>query len=325
MTNNSNTRADYIYRINKVMDFIESNLTNEISLNELASVASFSPFHFHRIFKAMVGETIREYILRLRIEKSANQLTANHKKSITEIALDCGFSSSAHFARVFKDTYGVSASEWRNGEACKYSKQNSNTDQMSSNIIKAKSEIKTHLDSETNKLMWRIKMSNESKLTADVKVKDIEDIHVVYVRNTGPYAGDQALFESLFMKLIKWMQPRDLLIPGKTKAYTIYHDDPKITDEDKLRISVCFSVPEYTQAEGEIGKMVIKGGKYAVANFTINADQYEEAWTSVYSEWLPQSGYQPDDRPCFENNVNNPQEHPEGKHIVDIYVPVRPL
>lgn len=321
---NNNAREDYISRINKVMDFIEANLDTDLKLIDLAKLASFSQFHFHRIFKAMVGETLRNYILRLRVEKSANMLALMPKKSITEIALDCGFGSSAHYARVFKQTYGMSASQWRDGGYHNYSKSDSKDSQTQSKLMKATGEISYYLDPTTNNLTWRIKMNEKSKLTANVEIKEIPDIHVAYIRHTGPYKGDESLFGRLFMQLMQWAQPRGLF-NEKSKAFTIYHDDPKITDEDKLRMSVCLSVPENTEVDGEIGKTVLTAGKYGVAHFEIAPDQYEEAWNLIYSQWLPQSGYQPDDKPCFEHYLNNPKEHPEGKHIVDIYMPVKPL
>lgn len=71
--------------------------------------------------------------------------------------------------------------------------------------------------------------------------------------------------------------------------------------------------------------MTIPGGTYAVARFELSDQEYEAAWQLLYGQWLPQSGYQPDDRPTYERYVNNPDEHPERKHIVDICVPVKPL
>ena len=107
---------------------------------------------------------------------------------------------------------------------------------------------------------------------------------------------------------------------------TVYHDDPKITDQDKLRLSACITVPEDTPAEGEIGKMTIPAGNYAIARFELTGSaEYEGAWNMVYGSWLPESEYQPDDRPCYELYHNDPKEHSEGLHIVDICVPLKPL
>ena len=95
-------RESYIARINRVIDYVEANIDKELTLSELAEVALFSPFHFHRIFSAIVGETLNGFIQRLRIEKAATMLVQNPKKSITEIAFDCGFSGSSAFARAFR-------------------------------------------------------------------------------------------------------------------------------------------------------------------------------------------------------------------------------
>ena len=106
-------REEYTARMNRVIDYIEQHLDEALSLDRLARVANFSKFHFHRIFRALMGETLGQFIKRLRVEKAAIQLTGNPKKSITEIAIDCGFSSSATFARAFKELLGVSATTWR--------------------------------------------------------------------------------------------------------------------------------------------------------------------------------------------------------------------
>ena len=93
---------EYSARINRVIDYIEENISHSLSLTELSNVAHFSPFHFHRIFSGMVGETLNTFIQRIRLEKAATKLILNPKKAVTEIALECGFSSSPSFARAFR-------------------------------------------------------------------------------------------------------------------------------------------------------------------------------------------------------------------------------
>lgn len=141
-------------------------------------------------------------------------------------------------------------------------------------------------------------------------------------RHIGPYAG----IPEAIQKILKWSGPRGLLNFPETKLLGVYHDSPEVTEESKLRSSACVTVPEETPVEGEVGKMTIPGGKFAVAHVEIDPDQYGEAWEKLFSEWFPESGYQPDDpRMCYEVYLNDPKEHPEGKHIVDICEPVRPL
>lgn len=319
-------RQEYTARINRVMDYIGANLDQEISLETLAGVANFSPFHFHRLFRALVGETLGEYIQRIRLEKAASQLVHNPKKSITAIALDCGFSGSATFARAFKEMFQMSASEWRSGKRQQESKMRKIERKENQTIGKLGQDltaISLYIDPVTNYPKWRIKMLNKSQI--QVEVKDVPAWPIAYVRHIGPYQGDSALFQSLFNKLMAWAAPRGLLRFPETQVLAVYYDDPEITATEKLRVDACITIPADTVVDGEIGKSIIPGGKYAVAHFELAAQEYQEAWNLVYGEWLPQSGFQPDDRPCYELYLNNPEEHPEHKHLVDICVPVKPL
>ena len=160
------------------------------------------------------------------------------------------------------------------------------------------------------------------KLNKSVEVKDFQKMTVAYIRHIGPYKGDSNLFEKLWGKICSWAGSRGLMQQSDLKFLVIYHDDPKITIEDKLRMSVCLTVPSNTKVEGEIGKMDIDAGKYVVARFEVDEKGFSEAWDWVYGQWFPSSGYQPDDKPCFEIY---PEEPKNGRFVVDICVPVKPL
>jgi AraC family transcriptional regulator len=123
---------------------------------------------------------------------------------------------------------------------------------------------------------------------------------------------------------MQWAGPRELFIPGQTQMITLYHDDPNVIEPDKLRMSICISVPAQTEVSGEIGKMTVAGGKYAISRFELRPDQYGDAWNAVYGGWLPDSGYQPDDRVAFERCPSD-QDHSKETHVVEICVPVKPL
>src|SRR5690606_27158836 len=109
---NKEIQADYKNRINRVFEFIDKNLESDLSLNTLCEIAFFSPFHFHRVFKFVTGETLNEYVSRRKIEKSALDLL--HKNTmVTELAHKFGFSDSSSFSRAFKKYYGISPTEFR--------------------------------------------------------------------------------------------------------------------------------------------------------------------------------------------------------------------
>ncbi|RJP77287.1 MAG: AraC family transcriptional regulator [Candidatus Zixiibacteriota bacterium] len=312
--------ADYTARLNRVLDHIECHLDQDLHLNDLAVVANFSPFHFHRLFHAMMGETTREFILRLRLEKASTWLIAYPHKPVNEIAHDCGFSGLSTFSRVFRRTFGVSASDWRRGRR-KPGQMLRNPGKTPGNPCEINLRSSMYIDPRTHQPAWRITMSDD--LSAQVEIHDRPAQRVAYVRHLGPYAGQEQLFQGLFHKLMAWAGPRGLIRFPQTQLLTIYHDDPNLTDERKLRLSACMTVPSDTEGEGEVGVLDLPAGRYAQARFEIRADQYGEAWDALYGGWLPTSGYVPDDRPCFELYHNDPTTHPQGKHIITICVPVK--
>src|SRR5882762_5047940 len=104
---------EYTNRINEVINFILKNLTDDLPLEKLAKVANYSPFHFQKLFKEVVGESPKQYIIRMRLETAAHFLIMHRYKSVTEVSLDCGFSSPATFARAFKNYFDITAEELR--------------------------------------------------------------------------------------------------------------------------------------------------------------------------------------------------------------------
>jgi AraC family transcriptional regulator len=319
-------RAEYMGRINRVMDYVEANLDGDLSLGALARVASFSEFHFHRIFKGVVGETLNQFIQRRRVEKAAGYLIGNPTKAVTEIALDCGFSGSAAFARAFREAFGVSASEFRRAGGAvksKIGKTNGNERAAQDKERKDFGAFACRMDLTTGNQLWRCSMSNASEVR--IEVRELPEMPIAYVRHIGPYKGDAALFGRLFGRLCGWAGPRGLIRPPQTQFLCVYYDDPGVTEEERLRVDVAMTVPRGTPVDGEIGTNVIPAGKYAVGRFELLSHEYGEAWAVIMGGWLPQSGYQCDDKPCFELYLNDPKQHPQGKCIVEICVPVKPL
>lgn len=160
------------------------------------------------------------------------------------------------------------------------------------------------------------------KLNQSVEVTKLPKMTLAYVRHIGPYKGNSQLFEKLWQQLMGWAGPRGLIGGPDFKSLIIYHDDPGVTNEEKLRTSVCITVPPDTKTEGAIGKMELEDGQYAIARFVIGVDEFQQAWDWVCGQWLPSSGYVPDDKPCFEMY---PEEPKDGKFTVDICIPVRPM
>lgn len=313
------SRSEYQARINRVLDYIERNIAEPLSLEELADVANFSKYHFHRIFATMTGETLFHFIQRVRLEKAATLLLIDRSAAVTSIGYDCGFASPQSFAKSFKDRYGVSATEWR--------RRNSNSGEAQRNSAKAGTNAEVYVEYGLDSHRWRFVTDYEERT---VEVKALPTRTVAYVRHVGPYMGDGDLFARLWRRLAKWAGPRGLLSPETTEYLTVYHDNPDITDHEKLRISVCITVPNATVVSGVVGRMELSGGKYAIGHFSLGEKDYGEAWGWMYATWLPESGYAPDDRPSFERYpVEAVAADCTGgfgeKRPVDICIPVRPL
>ncbi|GAB1484304.1 AraC family transcriptional regulator [Treponema sp.] len=307
----------YAARINRVIDYIEKNLGTTLDLERLASLACFSKYHFHRLFASFTGETLASYIQRLRLEKAATLLCNGSDRTITEIALDCGFSSSAAFARSFKDRFGYSATDWRS-EKSNPGKTDGNIEQLLSKEWESPIKPNIYTSYTASGPIWRLEMETKK---ATVELKTLPTMKLAYVRHVGPYAGDSKLFENLFGKLFAWAGARDLVKPG-SMTLVIYHDSPELVAEEKLRISVCLSVDDKTQGSGDIGIMALEGAKYGVGRFTLAHDEYAQAWNWMFGSWLPESGFVPDDKPCFEAYPEPPLS--DGRMVVEIWIPVVP-
>jgi AraC family transcriptional regulator len=313
--NSTALRVDYQQPINRVIDYIEAHLDENLTLETLSYIACFSKFHFHRIFQAVTGERLSECIQRLRIEKAAALLHGNSSMTITEIGLRCGFASSASFANAFKRFFGKSASEFRSSRVCVSQKKyvcfpNENPD-----------KIKVQIEQQKDKLIYHI---NGEGYQRSVEIVDLPPWFVAYIRYTGPYKGDSKLFERLWKRLTAWAAPLGLLNNPDSVFLTLCHDDPEITMEEKLRVSVCIGVDQNTAVTGEVGKMQLPGGKYAVCRFLLGNQDYPAAWGWIFGAWLPLSGFQADDRPAFERYFSQDQQAGSEKTAVTICIPVKP-
>ena len=297
-------RQEYVGRINRVIDHIRENLTGDLRLDALAHVASFSPYHFHRVFKAIVGETLNGFIRRVRVQSAASQLIHNPDRTITEIAVNCGYSSPSAFAREFRQHFGVSASRFRTGGT--------------ESLARFREELEERGAEFTNPPDLS---STRSDMVFRVDVRQLPELRVAYVRHVGRYNE----IGKTFRRLMRWAGPRGLFRLPDTKVLAVYYDNPDVTTVDKLRADACVTVPEGTKTRRDIGTMRIPGGLFGVATVEIDPSQYGEAWDRLMTDWMPQSGYQPDGRLCYELYLNNPEKHPEGKHIVEICEPIRLL
>lgn len=152
------------------------------------------------------------------------------------------------------------------------------------------------------------------------EAKELPERNVACIRHVGPYNKIVEAIERIF----SWGGPKGLLQFPKTELLAVYYDNPETVAQADLQSDACITVPAGTQPDGEARVMKIPGGLFAVAHVEIDVSEYGEAWDRLVGEWIPANGYVPDEgRLCYELYLNDPDEHPEKKHIVDICEPVR--
>ena len=294
---------DYIKRINGILLFIDENLDSELSLETVANIGFYSPFHFHRIFKAITNETLNSYITRKRIEKTASILLHQKDVSITELSFQYGFNSNSSFTRTFKKFYGLSPSEFRKSKP-KYSKIR----QLESKNGQENELSEEYICNINNLINW-------IKMNAKIEIKEMPKLELAFITQIG-----QEGLGNAYAKLIQWAVPKGLLTKD-SKMATIYHDSFKITEPEKVRMSACLILNEKTDVDGVIGLTTIEKGKFIVGHFEIGIHEFEKYWTGLFI-WMNENGYKKADRNPFEIYHNNFNEHPEKKAIVDFYIPI---
>jgi AraC family transcriptional regulator len=301
-------RLEYEQRVNRVIDHVRAHLAEDLSLDRLARVATFSPFHFHRIFRALTGEPLSAFIQRLRVERAAVALTYHRDQSVLAVALDHGFSSAATFARAFRAHFGMSATQWRTGGAERWSKQS----KTNRKVGKARMRAQRHTAS---------RLAKEASMK--INVKTLPGFHVAYMRYVGPF-GPHGIPET-WTRLRQWMKTHNLDGPDSVKI-GIGHDDPHVTAPEKCRYDACVVVPDSLPVDKHVNLADVPAGRYAVAAFTGSAHEIGDAWNALYRTWLPSSGYQPDDRPCLEIYRGDPMDTARpGVFHCELCVPVKPL
>ncbi|PWJ41102.1 AraC family transcriptional regulator [Sediminitomix flava] len=298
------TQKEYILRITEVVQYIEEHLEADLSLNILAEQAHYSPFHFHRIFSAIVGETPNEYIIRKRIEKSASIFLKDKESPIADIVFDLGFSSNSAFTKSFKKFYGMSPTAFR-----KMTDPFSKIGKTERKIGQKSLEIDNYICNINQLKKWMI-------MNAKFEVKEIPQMPLAYVSHVGNYEE----IEGAYGQLMAWAGPKGLLNEN-SKMLTVYHDDPNVTALSKVRQSASLLLENEVDTQGTINFMTLDPKKCVCGMFEINFSEFEDAWKSVFV-WMHENGFDENDKAPFEIYHNDFNTHPEKKCIVEICVPV---
>jgi AraC family transcriptional regulator len=287
------TELDYRERIVRTLVHIQEHLDDALELDEVAAVAAFSRFHFHRVFRGLVGETLKGYIRRLRLERAARNLK-RLDEPVTQIALQAGFETHESFTRAFGDMFGIPPSAYRTAHK-----------------PAPDSDSGTHFGDVSG---YR---SPDYGEVPPVEVKELPPMRLVFLRHVGPY--DQV--GATWGRLMAWAGMRGLLGPNM-RLIGIVHDDPDVTPAGNIRYDAAVTVNRPVEPEGEFGVMDLAGGPYAVAAHHGPYDGLANTYRRIYGGWLPKSGHSLRDAPAFEQYLNSPQNTRPEDLLTLIHVPL---
>jgi len=286
-------------RILNVLRHLQEHLDRDLSIEELAAVASFSEFHFHRIFREIVGEPVGEHVRRLRLERAALELYYTDRP-IKQIAAEVGYGSHEAFTRAFIAHFGASPAEYRARLAKPWGSTLADT-------VFSPAESAGHDPFQIAERIRRIEITRTPST------------RVAYMRSVGNYQTELA---ATWGRFFAWQSGRGLGGPSVAK-YNLPLDNPDLTPPDKQRADCCLAVPDDFTAEGEVGVQTIPGGDYAVAVHVGPWPLVRMAWHWMFNVWLPRSGHRFRQGPAYEV-FWNPGDTPIEQWELHIHVPIIP-
>lgn len=280
------TREDYAARIARVERFLEKNLDDDVDPSTLARTAHLSLHHFHRIFRAQLGETIMQHLRRLRLERAARRLrNADDGARLLDLAMEAGYESHEAFTRAFQARFGVAPSAYRD---------------------EAASEPSPRL------VAWQAQRIERP--SAPVSVRSFDALNVACMRHRGSYAT----VGETWGRMLTWAGAHGF---GGAPLYGICPDDPDVTEEARLRFDAAVVVPEpFVPTTAGLAITEIPAGTYAVGLHVGPYHRLHETYLDVIGRWFPESGYELATDAVVEHYLDDPSCTPEADLRTEVRV-----
>jgi AraC family transcriptional regulator len=278
-------RSDYSVRLNRVVTWLTEHLDDTLDLARLADVACMSPYHFHRIYHALQGETVAATVRRLRLHRAAVELIAG-SLPVRRIARRAGYGSQEAFTRAFKAAYRTPPARYR-----------------ASFVPMPDTTAKEG--------------AMETTTTYEVTTRQTPPLRVAALGLSGDYHQIGGTFERLTA-----MAVGQGLLGSGTRYFGIYYDDPAVTPMASLRSDACLTVPSDWEPSGELKRLEIRGGRYAVVLHLGPYAELGRAYTWLFGEWLPASSEEAADAPCVEEYLNNPRTVSPAELRTEVWLPL---
>jgi AraC family transcriptional regulator len=293
---NESATHTYCSRFRKVLEFIDSHLDDDLTIDRLSNVAAFSKYHFHRQFSELFGISVYKYVQLTRLKRASYQLAFRAQMSIVDISLASGYENHESFSRAFKKRIGQTPSEFR--ERPQWNPWHS--------IYQPLSDLRID----------HMKLDNQLD---NVKVVMFKETKVAVLE----HCGDPNLIEDSVRKFIEWRKQNNLP-PQVSNTFNILYNNPSETSPENFRLDLCAST-ERDVIDNSFGivEKTIPSGRCAVLRYIGNEANLGESITYLYSNWLPLSGEEPRDFPLFLQRVKFFPDVPEHEAIIDVFLPLK--
>ncbi len=303
------TQSFYEQAVRRAVAHIVGHLDEALDLAALARLAALSPFHFHRIFKGMVGETPLELHRRLRMERAALMLSRD-QGNVTTVAFSSGYETHEAFSRAFRGFYGVSPSEFRRSSTA--------ADRHCARPWQIEIAARSRIHFRERPLAEDFVSFSTGGEIMNVETKTLPKLRLATVRHVGPYSR----ISEAFAKLGERAGSAGLLSDPTTAMLAVYHDDPETTAPEELRSDAAIVVSESAVLPENLTEMQLSAGRYACTTHLGPYTSLGDTWARFMGQWLPQSGHRVGDGLAFEIYENNPSNaRPEELRTV-LYVPL---
>lgn len=284
----------YVTRVQSAIDFIEARLKDDISLLDVAKTAAFSPYHFHRIFSLIVGETLKSYIRKRRLTEAAYELRDGERR-IIDIAVDYQFESQESFSRAFKKMFYVNPAEYR-----KLSKFPRYYERM--------------------QLTEESIMHRTTGIDIQSQIVTLDTITIVGLeyRGSREHQGKIPEMWGTFMSRIAEVPHR---VGGNTTYGVCYANKGMIQNDDMIYVAGAPVTAVDKLPDGMVS-WEAKGGKFVSVTHKGSITKIAETLDYIHGTWLPKSGYDPDDRSDLERYDERFKfEDPSSEF--DILIPIK--
>jgi AraC family transcriptional regulator len=290
---------NYLEQLEKAIMFIEKNLSEDVKVEEVAGEAGYSYFHFHRIFEAVLGETVGNYIRSRRLTRASYDLIYTDKR-IIDIAFDYQFDSQEAFNRAFKKVYKITPGAYRKNRI----------DMIIGN--------KRQLTTANLKHLF-------DKVTIQPQIKEIPETKIIGLR------GISTIRNNMIPRLWGQFNPRILEIKNraeKMKGYGICEVDPdydmkKFNENTEFSELVGVEVDNFNSIPERMTAKTLTGGKYAVFTHKGKIDFLNMTYDYIWGTWIPCSGIEVDLRDDFEFYDERFLGPNEDESEFDIYIPIK--